>query len=166
MSERFSYTEMNSSSPLYDEWTSQYGDLKKIDHIFCNRLRQAYPSYEKKQKPPEKRNKLTLFPDFLFVIPSKKITYNFGVEKKETAKEIIYQIAKSYNLEYDDIISINRSPPVLMARYAAIDKVKETHPQWNLTRLGVVFHRDHTTILHSLKKIKAMKLSDNWPPKI
>ena len=70
-------------------------------------------------------------------------------------KRIIARVAEAFGLTYADIVGDRKTAPVIRARWAAIAAVREAWPNLPLKRLGVIFHRDHTSILHALRKIKA-----------
>ncbi|MFB0491249.1 chromosomal replication initiation ATPase DnaA [Methylobacterium sp. OAE515] len=70
-------------------------------------------------------------------------------------RRIIAQVAVAFGLTHADVVGPSRTAPVLRARLAAIAAVREAHPDWSLPRLGRAFGgRDHTTMLHALRKIK------------
>jgi hypothetical protein len=69
------------------------------------------------------------------------------------AKDIISIVAHHHGLTYADVIGPNRARNIIKARDYAIRAVADARPDWSLPHLGRIFGgRDHTTILHSLKK--------------
>jgi hypothetical protein len=86
--------------------------------------------------------------------------YPHEVEKaRREASWIISAIAESHNLTKADIIGHDRRAHVVVARYEAISAVHKTFPNWSYPVLGMIFNRDHTTIMHALKKLGV------WVPK-
>lgn len=70
-------------------------------------------------------------------------------------KRIIARTAQAFGLTYADIVGERKTAPVIRARWAAIAAVREAWPELPLTRLGALFRRDHTSILHAVRKIRA-----------
>ncbi|MBV8797602.1 MAG: hypothetical protein JO136_21905 [Hyphomicrobiales bacterium] len=52
-----------------------------------------------------------------------------------------------------DILGRNRRQPIAAARHEAVWRVRLA-TGWSLPRLGRFFKRDHTTVLHSLRKME------------
>jgi chromosomal replication initiation ATPase DnaA len=63
---------------------------------------------------------------------------------------VIENVAKRYGLNAADLTSESRSQYVLKARWQAI---RELHDLGlSSVEIGYLLHRDHTTILHALKR--------------
>jgi hypothetical protein len=58
-----------------------------------------------------------------------------------------------------DILGRNRRPPIAAARHEAVWRVRLA-TGWSLPRLGRFFKRDHTTVLHSLRKMEKRSARD------
>lgn len=71
-----------------------------------------------------------------------------------TAKDIIHRIAAETGVPYRDIIGVRRSHPIIHARFLAIRAVADAKPHMSLPAIGRVFNRDHTSILHALRKTR------------
>lgn len=68
-------------------------------------------------------------------------------------KQIIKEVADKHGLTYKDIIGKSRKAPIVAARYEAIEAVHRAKPKLSLNGIGKQFcDRDHSTILHALKK--------------
>lgn len=67
-------------------------------------------------------------------------------------REIINDVAARHGLTYQDIIGASRFKNIVTARMDAIVEVHKARPTMSLGQLGKAFHRDHTTILHALRK--------------
>lgn len=51
---------------------------------------------------------------------------------------------------YDQVMSPSRDRRVVLVRNDCIRRIRRARPDFSTPRLGVIFGRDHTTILHSL----------------
>lgn len=69
-------------------------------------------------------------------------------------KRIIARVAAAFGFTCADIVGDRRTHDVVRARFAAIAAVREAHPDWSTTKLGQVFNRDHTSILHAIRKME------------
>jgi chromosomal replication initiation ATPase DnaA len=77
-------------------------------------------------------------------------------------RAIVYDTAREHGLSVRDIMSRERLAPTVAARHEAIRRVA-AHVQWSPTnrpgkvwgaaRIGRLFGRDHTTILHALDRL-------------
>jgi len=68
------------------------------------------------------------------------------------AREIIARVAAWHGLTFEDIIGKRHRLDWSTARRDAVAAVKMSKPHLSLTQLALVFDRDHTTILHHLRK--------------
>lgn len=81
-------------------------------------------------------------------------------EKKVTIDEIIRKVADHYNLRVNDILSARRSRNVARPRQVAMYLSKQLTSK-SLPEIGRRFGgRDHTTVIHAVKKITELKASD------
>jgi hypothetical protein len=67
-------------------------------------------------------------------------------------KTIVKLVALRHNLSPDDLSGPRRSSHVVKARHEAIALVYTHCPHLSLPAIGRWFQRDHTTILHALRK--------------
>ena len=68
-------------------------------------------------------------------------------------QQVIDRVALEHNVTAKDIVGPRRTRELVKARDAAILDVSTRWPWLSLPRLGRIFgNRDHTTIMHSLKK--------------
>lgn len=68
-------------------------------------------------------------------------------------KQIITDVAKEHGLTHEDIIGKSRKANIVAARYEAIEAVYRARPKLSLNGIARNFgNKDHTTILHALKK--------------
>lgn len=70
---------------------------------------------------------------------------------------VVDAVAEVTGVSYDQIMGKDRRQEIVDARYAAICKAHEKHPELSTTDLGKAFDRHHTTILHALGQ-----LSKDW----
>lgn len=71
-------------------------------------------------------------------------------------KRIIARVAASFGFTYADILGPRQLAPLVRARWAAIAAVREARPDFSTPRLGRVFNRDHTSILHAFRKMERL----------
>ncbi|PRD42097.1 hypothetical protein C5748_18250 [Phyllobacterium phragmitis] len=71
----------------------------------------------------------------------------------DTIPAIIARVAHQHGFTYDDIIGLSRSRKLINVRFEAIAAVRAARPNMTLPEIGKRFNRDHTTILHALKKM-------------
>ena len=81
-------------------------------------------------------------------------------ERKVTIEEIIRKVAEHYNLRMTDLISARRARVVARPRQIAMFLSKSLTSK-SLPEIGRKFGgRDHTTVIHAVKKIEELKLID------
>ena len=81
-------------------------------------------------------------------------------ERKVTIEEIIRKVAEHYNLRMTDLISARRARVVARPRQIAMFLSKSLTSR-SLPEIGRKFGgRDHTTVIHAVKKIEELKLID------
>ncbi len=76
-----------------------------------------------------------------------------------TVEKIITEVSRTYAISEQNILSKKKDAPIVFARQIAIYIIKNMLEMTNQD-IGKVFHLDHSTITHSLKKINAI-LTDN-----
>ena len=72
---------------------------------------------------------------------------------------IIRTTAAAYGFTVEDILSSSRRQPLVLARQIAMYLCREL-TDLSLPKIGDHFDRDHTTVLHSVEKVKRMLRSD------
>jgi chromosomal replication initiation ATPase DnaA len=75
------------------------------------------------------------------------------------AMTIVRLVALRRDVSPDDIIGPRRDRHLVAARYEAIRLVKDHCPHLSYPGIGRVFHRDHTSILNALGRVKKNKKS-------
>lgn len=68
------------------------------------------------------------------------------------ARRIIADVALKHEVSVKQILGDDRQAPVIEARREAMSLVYRANPNWSLVKMGRFFNRDHTTILHALRK--------------
>ena len=82
-------------------------------------------------------------------------------ERKVTIDEIIRKVADHYNLRMSDLLSARRARQVARPRQVAMYLAK-TLTSKSLPEIGRRFGgRDHTTVIHAVRKIEELKKTDN-----
>jgi chromosomal replication initiator protein len=81
-------------------------------------------------------------------------------EKKLTIDEIQRKVAEHYNLKMADLMSARRAREVARPRQVAMYLAKKLTPR-SLPEIGRRFGgRDHTTVMHAVKRIEELRASD------
>ncbi|WP_165068845.1 DnaA/Hda family protein [Desulfovibrio sp. ZJ200] len=83
-----------------------------------------------------------------------------GAERLPGCREILAEVARGLNLRPEDILGAKRRPDLVLARQVAMyvcrQKLGLSYPE-----LGRAFGgRDHSTVIHAIKKIKKLLISD------
>lgn len=78
-----------------------------------------------------------------------------GVLPSELPKAIISNVARDYGFAVADILGKERGLRLCKARFAAVLAVKQAFPDYSTPRLGRLFKRDHSTIIHALRRARA-----------
>ena len=82
-------------------------------------------------------------------------------ERKVTIDEILRKVADHYNLRMSDLLSARRARQVARPRQVAMYLAK-TLTSRSLPDIGRRFGgRDHTTVIHAVKKIEELKATDS-----
>ncbi len=81
-------------------------------------------------------------------------------ERRVTVEEIQKKVAEYFNIRLNDMVSIRRSRMVARPRQVAM-YLSKTHTPKSLPEIGRLFGgRDHTTVMHAIKKIEELCQSD------
>jgi len=70
--------------------------------------------------------------------------------KRAHIKALIAKAAQDNGVSYDAVMSRARPRDVCRARFAAITAVARAYPDMSFPRLGRIFNRDHSSIVHAL----------------
>jgi len=66
---------------------------------------------------------------------------------------IISEVARTYNVSEDDILSLRRTQSLALARQVAMYIARET-TGLSYKQIGDAFGRDHTTVLYNVRQIE------------
>lgn len=72
---------------------------------------------------------------------------------------IIRTTAQAYGFSVEDVLSSSRRQPLVLCRQISMYLCREL-TDLSLPKIGAHFHRDHTTVLHSVEKVKRILRSD------
>ena len=72
---------------------------------------------------------------------------------------IIRTTAQAYSFSVEDVLSSSRRQPLVLCRQIAMYLCREL-TDLSLPKIGEHFNRDHTTVLHSVEKVKRILRSD------
>lgn len=87
------------------------------------------------------------------IIPAPPVQEEKKFIPKSEAQEIINEVCIRHGVTYAAVMSKARNRHVVAARTEAIWALKEWRPSLSLPRIGrLMGGRDHTTILHALRK--------------
>ena len=78
--------------------------------------------------------------------------FSFGMGDRHP-RRIIGRVAAKHGFKAADIVGPRRGSELIAARFAAVAAVAEAHPKMSQPQLGKHFNRDHTTILHALRRL-------------
>jgi len=78
---------------------------------------------------------------------------------RPSIRKVIYVVAGSFNISSNDILSNRRNRTLSFPRQVAMYISKSTTLH-SFPEIGRQFKKDHTTVLHAVKKITAMMASD------
>jgi len=83
-----------------------------------------------------------------------------NVSPNRRIKQIIERIANDAGYTYKDVMAWDRRVPVVRARHLAMVTVAREFPHLSTTRLGSIFKRDFSTVIHALK-LHGFRVSEN-----
>lgn len=75
------------------------------------------------------------------------------------ASQIIRTTAAAYEFTTEDVLSSSRRQPLVLCRQISMYLCREL-TDLSLPKIGEAFNRDHTTVLHSVEKVKRILRSD------
>lgn len=70
--------------------------------------------------------------------------------KRAHIKSLIAKAAQDNGVSYEDIMSRARPQNICRARFDAIAAVASAYPDMSFPRIGRIFQRDHSSIVHAL----------------
>ena len=73
------------------------------------------------------------------------------------AEVILAETARYFGLRREDLVSKSRSRPLTTARHVAMYLLREL-TQLSLVKIGELFDRDHTTVMHGIQKVEKLML--------
>lgn len=68
------------------------------------------------------------------------------------ARDIAAGVAALHGYTLAEIVGKRQNKEIIAARHDAIKAVADARPDMSLPQVGKIFHRDHTSILHALRK--------------
>lgn len=77
--------------------------------------------------------------------------------KLKLASDILKEVSDRVGIPVKTLLGASRNRNIVFARHFAIWVVHNERPDLSLPTLGRIFNRDHTTILHALRKMEAQK---------
>ncbi len=82
-----------------------------------------------------------------------------GAERLITPAMIMSHTAHYFSLTVDDLTGANRTANIALARQVAMYLCRDL-TELSLPKIGALFGRDHTTVMHAYKKISDMMVKD------
>ncbi len=74
------------------------------------------------------------------------------LEPRMPAREIISRVGALHGYTLAEITGPRLEKKLVQARFDAVKAVADARPDMSLPQIGRIFNRDHTSILHALKK--------------
>lgn len=75
---------------------------------------------------------------------------------RESVRDIVLEVLERHpGISFEDLLSVRRSANLVEARHEAVYEVFKRRPDLSYPRIGRFFHRDHTSILSAVRKMKA-----------
>lgn len=75
-----------------------------------------------------------------------------GLTRRARNKKIIQDVCAKHGVSYACVMSKRRDHNIVDARHEAIALMHKANPDFSLPRLGLIFGRDHSTILFALQR--------------
>lgn len=74
-------------------------------------------------------------------------------DKRRTVPEIVAEVLQHYpGVTWEDVKGIRRTRDLIEPRHACMRAVYNERKDLSLPRLGRIFHRDHSTLIHAVRK--------------
>jgi len=102
------------------------------------------------------KNKSGLCVDCYHGAPKHPVDKSKGTPTIRSIQDIV---ARHYGLSMTDIMAPRTDAPVVRARHVAMYIAKRMTTK-SLPQIGSIFNRDHTCIMHAVKRIEAARLED------
>jgi chromosomal replication initiation ATPase DnaA len=88
---------------------------------------------------------------------AREVLLQYQATRPSEAKKILGEVAARFGFTADDILSEMRTKQLCFARHTAMLEVLEA-TKWTYSRLGRFFHRDHSTCMHGVSKMRRLKI--------
>lgn len=105
----------------------------------------------------------TLKANVMFGLGDKQITLNDvdsvlaptlrSINVMVTPEQVVNVVSQHYGISVDELLSKVRRRPIVYARHCAMYLMRE-NTTFSLEQIGHYFSRDHTSVIHALRKIK------------
>ena len=116
-------------------------------HMHYKNVRARIENAARKQRLAEAPPKPEPEPDW-------KIVFNDAKEKYGVIQtpfmNIVREVCETHDVTRDEIFEKNRSKKLVMARGVIYDRIRN-ELGWSYPKIGKLFGRDHTTILHGVR---------------
>ena len=76
------------------------------------------------------------------------------ISQRDKASAIVDEVCAKRQLDRIEVLSDRRSSDVAQARHEIWHRIYSELPNYSLPMIGRLFNRDHTTILHGIRKHK------------
>lgn len=88
-------------------------------------------------------------------------TITLDCDKPIPGERIIKAVALKHNVQVAAIMGPSKSGRIVAIRHEAMVRVYQARPDLSLPQIGKLFDRDHTSVLHALRKVRANEGSLN-----
>lgn len=75
---------------------------------------------------------------------------------KKSAAKLMDEVAEDFGTTVQVLKGISRNREIVHARQMAMYRVRKERPDLSLPVIGRAFNRDHTTVLHAIRKIEKL----------
>jgi len=74
---------------------------------------------------------------------------------RRPAVEIVREVCSAFNVRFSEIVGKIQTPEVVRARQHAMYRLRTERPDMSFTQIARIFRKDHTTVIHSVRKVAA-----------
>jgi chromosomal replication initiator protein len=87
------------------------------------------------------------------VVAAKNIKYTKANTKVKFVEDILNLIEAEFGVNREQIQSQNRLRAIVEARHVLFYLMRNSRFDFGVTEIGLIFNRDHTTVIHGVKQI-------------
>lgn len=73
-----------------------------------------------------------------------------------SGEDVLWRVAHYFHMPLSEMLEGGNEPMFVLPRYVAMYLLRESG--WSLSRIGRLIRKDHTTVLHGVRKVSAGRL--------